>query len=44
LSLEKTSVLFSVSEENVRGELANLETLQKPATSKAQRFMEIVKK
>jgi uncharacterized protein len=44
LSLEKVSELFSVSEENVRRERANLETLQKPSTSKAQRFLKIVKK
>ena len=44
LSLEKVSELFSVSEENVRIQKANLETLQKPATSKAQKFLEIVKK
>jgi uncharacterized protein len=43
LSLEKVSELFSVSEENVQREKAKLETLQKPTTSKAQRFLEIVK-
>jgi len=44
LSLEKVSKLFSVSEEKVREEKANLKALQKPATPKAQRFLKIVKK
>ena len=44
LSLKKVSELFSVSEKNVQREKANLKTLQKPTTSKAQRFLEIVKK
>jgi uncharacterized protein len=44
LSLEKVSKLFSVSEEDVQEERVNLKVLQKPASSKAQRFMKIVKK
>jgi hypothetical protein len=44
LSIEKVSELFSVNIENIKSEMYNLETLQRPSTTKAQRFLKIVKK
>jgi uncharacterized protein len=41
---EKTAELFSVSINNVLKEKESLETLQKPVSNKAKRFMEMMKK
>lgn len=44
LSPEKTSELFSIPLKEVKKEKETLETLQKPATSKAKQFMAMMKK
>jgi len=44
LSVDKTALMFSVNPKDVEKEKENLETLQKPVSSKAKRFMEMMKK
>lgn len=44
LPVEKTSELFSIEIEEVQKEKENLETIQKPVSTKAKRFMEMMKK
>jgi Zn-finger domain-containing protein len=43
LSPEKTAELFSVSLQEVRKGMETLETFQKPSTTRAQRFMDMVR-
>lgn len=44
LAVEKTAELFSITPQEVQKEKETLETLQKPATSKAKQFMAMMKK
>lgn len=44
IPVEKTAELFSVDIKEVLKEKENMETLQKPVSNKAKRFMEMVKK
>jgi len=44
LSIDKTAKLFSITPKEVQKEKETLETLQKPATSKAKQFMAMMKK
>jgi uncharacterized protein len=44
IPVEKTSKLFSIPLKDVQKERESLETLQKPATSKAKQFMAMMKK
>jgi Zn-finger domain-containing protein len=44
ISIETTSELFSVSIKDVQTEKKNMETMGKPTTPKAKKFMEMIKK
>lgn len=44
LSVEKAAELFSINRNDVQKEKENLETIQKPGSTKAKKFMELVKK
>ncbi len=44
LPVERTAELYSIDIAQVKSEIKNLKTLQKPVSTKAKRFMELVKK